>query len=244
MTTTHACLSNFSFNYTNSTDFLVCAVNTDLKLIPIFFALFIAMLSLAVAFRAVLVNRYMAQVKNTIDFEAKIEGSKQYNAMYRKYLDFKATNTAFNWERVVKDNKNIKYKTIMAIVNPWESAANGIDKGVYKDYLLYNMYGSELIGIYDYSQEFINNFRSINENPRVFEQAEALYIKWKARHNLVKIFRPNKYKNNAISKSSCFELLTAVPWMFYDSFKKYLFRPFVIVSKLLLLIIFLIIVIA
>lgn len=97
------------------------------------------------------------------------------NYLFRNYHDVQD-----NLDEISFDNDF--FTSMIFVLNAWERCAHSVRKGVYSEQFLYDIYGSNLIGIYDKLEKFIVKRRLSND--LAFDNLLWLAFRWKLRRKL------------------------------------------------------------
>ena len=101
--------------------------------------------------------------------------------LYEKIIDEKEVEILGLDHPDVKEHFNAKekiseLKNINIALNAIESCANGIRYGIYDEIVIYNIYGSQIVSIYEVAYRFIKERQKIS--PSLFVNLEWLAVKW------------------------------------------------------------------
>ncbi len=175
-----------SFASTNNVyEYALCLMSKDPKIIPMYIACFVAMLSMIAAVIAINNTRKLARNKNAIDFETALENSTTYDEYFYKLEDFMARikkdgkSLDTELKLVALNKKHSDYRPIQELLNWWERGANGINSKVYEDTILYKVYCTEVLSLFKTVKPFIETRRTIN--PKAFVEYESLVNIWAKR---------------------------------------------------------------
>lgn len=120
--------------------------------------------------------------KMSLDFQNYYQNDKEI-VMHRENLNY-----LFRHHPDIKDSieeitiGNDFYESMVFVLNAWERCAHSVRKGVFSEQFLYDIYGSNLIGIYDRLERLILRRRLSNE--RVFDNVLWLALRWKLRRKI------------------------------------------------------------
>lgn len=146
---------------------------------PNFFAV---ILGVVVAIIGIAKQRQTARDKNTLDFESALEDKSDYTAAWiivTRIVDNRLSVPVQRWASKSYFN-TAEAQALRHILNRWERASNGIERKVYNDEALYEIYGSHIISIYVYLMPYINEIRVLRL-PKAYEKFERLAINWQVR---------------------------------------------------------------
>lgn len=150
---------------------------------PSFFGILLStLIGSSVAIIGIYKQRQTARHKNSIDFEADLEGSESYEngwAILKRLVSSSEKNPLSMWATETNFDSE-EAQSIRTILNRWERASNGVAKKIYDDEFLYDMYGSHVISIHRKSLGYIIRVRQERQE-KAFEQFLNMVEKWRER---------------------------------------------------------------
>lgn len=137
----------------------------------------VGLLGIFTAIKTILSNKKNSRDKNSIDFEQGYKRNTDLNDAWLVFLKVMRESSSYDISNLAYQYGSIETQSLVKILNEWERAANGIFHDIYDGNYLYKVYGTTVIGLYEYSYPFIEERQK--GNPRSFIQLTRLYIKWK-----------------------------------------------------------------
>jgi len=135
-----------------------------------------------IAFMSWRTQRHLTRAKYTMDFQVSFSDSETMKKSAKSFRKHFSRMSTLQLRELASGKKPVKqYKRMSDVLNAWERVAVALKHDVYDEEMLYDIYGTFLIKLWDTVNPFVKE-RQL-ENPRVYVNLEWLAMRWKIRRN-------------------------------------------------------------